>query len=89
MWLHPESDWASSSCAGGLASEWDVRKALLVAMTTGGTRVLCTGAPQPLERSRDDVLCTQPEALRKIRLVSPEVGLKDSGSLGPAANRQR
>lgn len=32
----PDSDHASSSCVRGLASEWDVRKALLVTMTPGG-----------------------------------------------------
>lgn len=62
MRLHPESGCASSSCAGGLASERDVRKALLVSMTTGGVRVLRTGAVQSLEWSCDDVFCTQPEA---------------------------
>jgi len=77
MQVHPESDCASCSGAGSLASEWDMGKALSVTMTTGGT-----GAVQSLEWSCDDVFCTQPEAHLKTRLVSPAVWLKYSGALG-------
>lgn len=43
--------------------------------------MLCTGAVQTQEWSCDDAFCTQPEAHWKIRLVSPVVWLKYSGTV--------